>query len=156
MCKKYNLIFHAYLFQRIIKLFWDSRLRGNDMARQSEMPPSQKTFVIQIIFFNILKIFVSSHFQLVRSRFVADNNPAGMQLQGSNRPHLRNRAFHALRQSAGFAVSVCQNQNFPCEHDSSNANRERRFGNFLRIVAEKAGIGDNGIGRQRFDSRPGM
>ena len=50
----------------------------------------------------------------------------------------------------GLVVAIYDNHHFPCAEHSAYTYGQRCFGHFVYIVVKEAGVGNHGVGSQRF------
>ena len=92
----------------------------------------------EVLFLDILEVFVGPVFKFVRGGLVADDDAVLMELQGRDGPHLRNAAFDGGFQRCGFVVAVAEDEHFACCHHCADANGQCVGGHIVRIAAEEA------------------
>lgn len=103
-----------------------------------------------MICLDVFEITVCTDFQLCRSGIVANDDSLFVHLQRADCPHLHHRSFHRMIKGTGLVMAVYNNHHFPCAEHSAYTYGQRCFGHFVYIVVKEAGVGNDGVGSQRF------
>jgi hypothetical protein len=90
--------------------------------------------------------------EFVGGIFIADNHAFGMRLQNTDCPDVVNGFLDGMAHGSGFAVSAHHYHHFTGRHNGLYSYGQGCFGNQIKVVPEKARIGDDGISGQGFDS----
>lgn len=99
---------------------------------------SRSRGLLDIVFLDVLEVAVGSHFQLVCSHFIADDDAMLVELECADGPSLCNRTFDGSVESLCLVVAIAENHHLSCVHHGAYTYGKSQSRNSLRIVAEEA------------------
>lgn len=98
--------------------------------------------------FDILEVAISTYLQLYRSSIVTNDNALFVHLQGTDCPHLHDRAFYCMIQRTSFVMTVYDNHHLSCTEHSTHAYCQRCLRHFVYVIIKETGISNNSVGSQ--------
>lgn len=99
---------------------------------------SRSRGLLDIVLLDILEVAVGSHFQLVCSHFIADDDAVLVELECADGPSLCNRTFDGSVESLCLVVAIAENHHLFCVHHGAYTYGKSQSRNSLRVVAEEA------------------
>ena len=121
--------------------------------REVERLPEEKLF---LVFADVFEILVSIHFQFAAGGLVAGDDRVIVELERADGPGMIHAAFHTVLQSAGFIVTVDEEEHFAGIRNGSDADGERAGRYLGNIMVKEAGIRDDGVLCQVADAGTGI
>lgn len=99
----------------------------------------------EIIFLNILEVFIGSVLQFIRGIFITDNDGMGMLLQAADSPHVVDWLFNTMTEGTCLVMTIHHDHNLLGIHHSADTNCKRGLRNLVNVIIKETAVSNHCI-----------